>query len=95
MLANSRLEVRNHGFGRLTMSVGVDDSAMDADQTVIFAIYGDGRLLATSTPLQRGAAAQKLEANVSGVKLIELVARFEGTLNERLPVSWADAAFLR
>lgn len=95
VLANSRLEVRNHGFGRLTTSVGIDDSAMDADQTVTFAIYGDGRLLATSTPLQRGAAAQKLEANVSGVKLIELVARSEGTLNERLPVSWADAAFLR
>ena len=95
VLANSRLEVRNRGFGRLTTNVGVDDSAMDADQTVTFAIYGDGRVLATSTPLRRGTAAQKLEANVSGVKLVELVARSEGTVNGRLPVSWVDAAFLR
>jgi hypothetical protein len=95
VLANSRLEVRNKGFGRLTTSVGVDDSAMDADRPVTFAIYGDGRLLAASAPLRRGAAAQKLDANVAGVKLVELVARSEGTANERLPVSWADAALLR
>jgi hypothetical protein len=95
VLANSRLEVRNKGFGRLTTRVGVDDSAMDADRPVTFAIYGDGRLLATSAPLRRGAAAQPLEANVSGVKLVELVARSEGAVNERLPVSWVDAAFFR
>lgn len=95
VLANSRLEVRNKGFGRLTTTVGVDDSAMDADRPVTFAIYGDGRLLAASAPLRRGAAAQKLEANVAGVKLVELVARSESTVNERLSVSWADAAFLR
>jgi hypothetical protein len=95
VLTNSRLEVRNQGFSRLTTSVGVDDSATDADQTVTFAIYGDGRLLAISSPLRRGTAAQKLQADVSGVKLVELVARSEGTVNERLPVSWADAAFLR
>jgi len=27
--------------------------------------------------------------------LVELVARSEGAANQRLPVSWADAAFLR
>jgi len=37
-------------------------------------IYGDGRLLATSTPRRRGAAAQKLEANAPGVKPVELAA---------------------
>jgi alpha-galactosidase len=87
--------VRNRGFSRLTTNVGVDDSALDADQPVTFAIYGDGRLLATSAPLRRGDAAQQLEASVSGVNLVELVARSEGAVNERLPVSWADAAFLR
>ena len=45
--------------------------------------------------LRRGMAAQKLETDVLGVKMVELVARSEATVNERLPVSWADAAFLR
>ena len=95
VLANSRLEVRNKGFARITAHVGVDDSALDADRPVTFAVYGDGRLLATSAPLQRGAAAEKIEADVSGVKLVELVARSQGAVNESLPVAWGEAAFHR
>ncbi|MET0374816.1 MAG: NPCBM/NEW2 domain-containing protein [Rhizorhabdus sp.] len=93
VLANSRLEVRNPGYDRLTVNVGVDDSAGDADRTVTFAIYGDGRLLATSAGLRRGAPAQALEVKTVGIKLLELVARAPGAINERLPVAWGNAVF--
>jgi len=93
VLANSRLEVRNPGYRRLTVSVGVDDSATDSARRVTFAVYGDRRLLATSAPLRRGAVAQPIEVNVTGVKMVELVARAPGAGNERLPIVWGDAAY--
>lgn len=95
VLANSRLEVRNPGYRRLTVSVGVDDSATDAARGVTFAVYGDRRLLATSTPMRRGMAAKPLAVDVAGVKILELVARAPGAINEHLPLVWGDAAFHR
>ncbi|MEN2785046.1 NPCBM/NEW2 domain-containing protein [Sphingomonas qilianensis] len=94
ILANSRLEVRNTAR-RFTTMVGVDDSAVDKTHAVTFAVYGDGRLLATSAPLKWGMAAQPLSVPVAGVKLIELVARSRGATNQRLPVTWGDAALMR
>jgi hypothetical protein len=94
ILANSRLEVRNHGYRRLDARVGVDDSAQDRTHAVTFMIYGDGKLLATSKPSRWGQPAQALGADVAGVKVIELVARSAGGANEQLPVSWGDAALL-
>jgi len=92
VLANSRLEVRNAGYRQLSVSVGVDDSATDAAHAVTFQIYGDRRLLASSAPVRRGTVTKPLVANVSGVKLVELVARSPGAVNERLPIVWGDAA---
>lgn len=94
ILANSRLEVRNHGYRRLSTQVGVDDSARERKHGVTFMIYGDGKLLAKSKPLRWGQPAQALSADVAGVKLIELVARSAAGDNEQLPVSWGDAALL-
>ncbi|HEX7986026.1 MAG TPA: NPCBM/NEW2 domain-containing protein [Duganella sp.] len=94
VLANSRLEVRNAGYRRLSAQVGVDDSARDATHGVTFMVYGDGKLLAKSKPLRRGQRAQALNADVAGVKVVELVARSAAKDNEQLPVSWGDAALL-
>jgi hypothetical protein len=94
ILANSRLEVRNHGYRRLSTRVGVDDSARDRAHGVTFMIYGDGKLLAKSKSLKWGQPAQALSADVAGVKVIELVARSTAQDNELLPVSWGDAALL-
>lgn len=93
-LANSRLEVRNTGYRRFTTIVGVNDSARDLRSAVTFSVYGDGRLLASSTPLKWGDGGEKLSADVSGVKLIELVARTATGDTTSLPVSWAEAALL-
>jgi len=94
ILANSRLEVRNRGYRRVSAQVGVDDSAQDRTRGVTFMIYGDGKLLAKSKPLHWGQPAQALNADVAGVKLIELVARSTAGENEHLPVSRGDAALL-
>lgn len=94
ILANSRLEVRNTSFRRFTAQVGVDDSATDKTRAVIFTVYGDGRQLAKSRPMKWGDAAAPLEADVSGVKVVELVARSPGADNESLPVTWGEAALV-
>jgi len=94
ILANSRMEVRNHDGRRFTAMVGVDDSATDKAHAVTFAVYGDGKLLATSPALKWGTPARPLSAAVAGVKVIELVARSPGGDNERLPVTWGDAALM-
>lgn len=93
-LANSRLEVRNAGYRRFTATVGVNDSARDAASTATFAVYGDGKLLATSRPLKWGDSGEPLSADVAGVKLIELVVRASTPDAAALPVTWADAALL-
>ncbi|GJJ03262.1 hypothetical protein RugamoR64_38000 [Duganella rhizosphaerae] len=94
ILANSRLEVRNRGYRRLSTLVGVDDSATDHTHGVTFMIYGDGKLLAKSKPLRWGQPAQALSAELGRAKLIELVARSTASVDEQLPVSWGDAALL-
>ena len=94
-LVNSRMEVRNAGNARLTVKVGVDDSAADGAGLAKFSIYGDGRLLAQSRPSTRGSQAQELVADTRGVRIVELVVRADGVVNERMPVDWAEAAFHR
>ncbi len=94
ILANSRLEVRNRGYRRISAQVGVDDSARAHTHGVTFMIYGDGKLLAKSKALRWGQPAQALNADVAGVKLIELVAHSTAGENEQVPVTWGDAALL-
>jgi hypothetical protein len=69
----------------------MDDSARTRDTPLTFAVYGDGRLLARSKPLPFGTAPFRLEANISGMKIVELVAR--GRNGERYPAvaTWGEA----
>jgi hypothetical protein len=92
VLANSRLEVRNHGFARFTAQVGLDDSARDRSEPVRFAVYGDGKLLQQTPALKFGDAAIPLSVPVQGVSIIELVVRTARPMRFPDPVTWADAA---
>jgi hypothetical protein len=92
ILVNSRLEVRNDGYRHFATKVGVDDSATDKTTAVTFTVYGDGKRLAESHPMKWGMPAETVEADVAGVKLIELVARSAATENEALSVTWGEAA---
>ncbi len=95
VLENSRLEVRNAGFRKFTASVGVDDSAVDRAATVTFLVYGDGKLLGRSKPMKRGQPAEALAVDVTGVRLIELVARGGKPTDRPDPVTWGEAALRR
>lgn len=92
ILANSRLEVRNDGYRRFAAHVGVDDSATNKAGIVTFAVYGDGKRLGESRPMKWGMPAEPLEIDISGVEVIELVARSSTTDNEALSVAWGEAA---
>lgn len=96
VLANSRLEVRNEGYARFEASVGVDDSTQNKKDAVRFAVYGDGRLLTESAPLRFGEAPAALSADVSGVSIVEIVARsMDATSDLPLVVTWGNAALRR
>lgn len=95
VLANSRIEVRNHGFAKFTALVGVDDSARDRSQPVRFAVYGDGKLLGQSAPMRFGDAVVPLSVDVTGARIIELVARTPKPMRFSDPVSWSEAALMR
>jgi hypothetical protein len=94
ILANSRLEVRNDGYQQFTAKVGVDDSATDKTHAVTFTVYGDGKRLAETHPLKWGMPAEPMAVDVSGVKIIELVARSAAPENEALSVTWGEAALI-
>jgi alpha-galactosidase len=91
ILANSRLEVRNDGYLHFAAKVGVDDSATDKTHAVTFTVYGDGKRLADSHPLKWGMPAEPIEVDVSGVKVVELVARSTAPSNEALSVTWGES----
>jgi hypothetical protein len=95
VLANSRFEIRNAGFRKFSAMVGVDDSARDRRSPVVFAVYGDGKLLARSRPMRFGESPASLVADIGGAKLVELVAAAKGAGLGPDPVAWGDAAFSR
>jgi len=94
VLANSRLEVRNRGQARFAATVGIDDSATARGRSVVFEVYGDGRLLARSRPMTLNQAPAPIEADVRGRTLIELVARADSAPEAALPVVWGEARLI-
>jgi len=96
LLANSRVEVRNNGARTFSAEVGVDDSTLDKTQPTTFAVYGDGKLLAKSSPKIYGDKAETIAVKVKGVKIIELVAANAALANAQpTVVTWANAALTR
>ena len=92
ILAGSRMEVKNNGFTRFEAQAGVDDTTQDLKDTVVFQVYGDGKLLAEAKSLY-GEPAKDLSADISGVKVVELVARADGRKSDLpLIVTWGNAA---
>lgn len=92
-LANSRLEIKANGqFTRFTAQVGIDDSTRGKSAPVRFEIYGDGKLLAVSAPVRFGHAAVPISARLSGVRVVEVIARQLGPTEGNVVVTWANAA---
>jgi hypothetical protein len=95
ILSGSRMEVRNDGHATFRALVGVDDETRNRAAKVRFYVYGDGRLLAQSAPLGWGEEAVELQAPVTGVKIVELVARNIGADRNPSSVAWAEARLTR
>ena len=92
-LANSRLEIRaDKQFARFTAQVGIDDSTRGTAAPVRFEVYGDGKLLAATQPVRFGQPAVPLSADVSGIEVVEIIARQMQTAEGNVVVTWADAA---
>lgn len=92
VLSNSRLQVINaSAHAWLMAAVGVDDSSANTGQAVRFYVYGDGRLLAESSPVTLGSKATPITANIKGSKIVELVVR-DAKSGTTLPVvaTWGD-----
>jgi alpha-galactosidase len=91
VLSNSRLEVRaGKAYGRFRGVAGVDDATRERQAPVRFRVYGDGRLLAEKTAAF-GDEAVAVEADITGVEVVELVVRSE----ESVAAVWGDAALVR
>ncbi|MBC3766377.1 NPCBM/NEW2 domain-containing protein [Neptunicella marina] len=91
-LANSRLEVKaNAEFNTFSAQVGIDDSSPGKSAPVQFEIYGDGKLLETSVPTSFNQTPVTLSADVTGVKVVELIARQMGPAHHPVVVAWANA----
>jgi hypothetical protein len=95
ILANSRLEIRNAGFGRFAAEVGIDRSAPADAPRVRFELYGDGERLATTGWLALGDPATELTAEVRGRGILELIVRSETPVDTPVPVTWGNAALTR
>jgi hypothetical protein len=73
----------------------VDDSSLERSARVRFEVYGDGRLLAQSPELGFADPALALTADVSGIGVIEIVAREMGVGRAPTVVTWGSAALFR
>ncbi|MFT4077424.1 MAG: NPCBM/NEW2 domain-containing protein [Asticcacaulis sp.] len=97
VLGNSLLQVKNEaGYRSFRALVGVDASTPLRDRAVTFAVYGDGKLLARTPPLKFGDAPREITADLSGHKVIELLATHDSTADERpVVVTWGAARLLK
>lgn len=73
---NSNLQVSLKGkYKRFKSDVGIDDHQPRGYGSVIFKVYGDGKLLFSSSKIMAsGALPQHIDIGVEGVSLLELVA---------------------
>ena len=92
-LANSLLQVKNDGgYRAFHATVGIDDSTVNRDHAVRFAVYADGRPVAVTPPLRYGDAPRDITADVGGHRVIELVATStDGADETPVVVTWGAA----
>ena len=79
------------GYQRLTATVG----GAEASGTVVFQVYGDGKLLFDSGTLRGLGAAKKLDVSVQGVRRLRLVVTDAGDGYYSDEANWADAILSR
>jgi alpha-galactosidase len=82
------------GAKRFTASVGTDDEVTEKRGSMVFQIYGDGKLLWKSKLLRTGQPAEKVDVDLTGIKIIVLVVDDGGDGISFDHADWADAKFI-
>ena len=82
----------NRGSERFTASVGVDDSAGGAG-SVVFQVIADGKRVFSSGLMKPGQAAKRIDVDLRGVKLLQLLVTDGGDGVNFDHADWADAKF--
>ena len=95
VLANSRIEVQNHGFATFTAEAGIDDASPDPEARVRFSVHADGRRLMQTDWMKRGDQPARIAVPVQGARIIELVAEGNRPVMQEVPVTWGKAALDR
>ncbi|MBL7222606.1 MAG: NPCBM/NEW2 domain-containing protein, partial [Candidatus Brocadiae bacterium] len=80
----------NGGSRRFTAVVGIDDE-VNGNGSSEFEVVGDGKLLWASGILRGRDPAKKLEVDVSGVKMLDLIVTVAGDGYGHDHTDWADA----
>ncbi len=68
---------------------GVDDEATPQG-SVVFQVWADGKQVAATPLIRRGAAAKEIDANLTGVKLLTLVVTDGGDGNDNDHADWLE-----
>ncbi|GEM_PF-103518 len=80
------------GEARFSAMVGVDD-APSKTGTVVFQVVADGEKLFDSGPMKKGDAAQRVDVDLSGAKIVELRVTDAGDGIDSDHANWAEAVF--
>ncbi len=93
--ADSLVRLELHGSAtRFSAWVGVDDSARGPEASITFKVVGDGKTLFKGGVMRLGQAAQKIDVNVTGIKLLLLLADSTGENISFDHADWAEARLL-
>jgi alpha-galactosidase len=79
------------GASRFSALVGVDDNAQGKEASIIFKVIGDGRTLFKTGVMRLGQAAEKVDVDVTGMKVLILLADAGGEGISFDHADWAEA----
>ena len=79
------------GATRFSAFVGVDDNAGAKEASIIFKVVGDGKTLFKTGVMRLGQAAEKVDVDVTGIKVLLLLADSAGDGISFDHADWAEA----
>ncbi len=82
-------------FQRFVADVGVDDEVPEGKGSVVFQVFGDGRMLFETAKMTRGMSARRADLNVTGVAVLKLVVQDGGDGISYDHADWGGARLYR
>ena len=66
-------------FKTLTFTLGLSETSKNTEQHVYFVFYGDGKKIGQTKTFTAGVKSHKYTLNVSGVKDLQIIHKFDGS----------------